>query len=74
MTHAERDSHQIVRAALAELVRLKRLKDKWKRPWGGCPLYGPGSWSKAGEKHRLDYERNQPLAWKAARKALKEIS
>lgn len=52
-------------AALRELVRLKNLKDRGNRSWAGCPLYGPGSWSVRYEADRLDYEKNQPLAWQS---------
>lgn len=52
------------RAALAELVALKDLKDS------GFGVHMKMTASSEGK--RMDYERRQPLAWAAARAALKD--
>ena len=53
-----------VRAALAELVECKELKARWSFE-SGAGL----TWKSFEAK--AEYERRQPLAWKAAREALK---
>jgi len=55
-----------VRAALEELVACKDLKEKAAR------LHAQRPWPQEAENATNEYERRQPLAWKAARAALQE--
>ena len=54
-----------IRAALAELVRLKDLRD-WRASDDAYAKHNFNKWQAAGE----EYGKCQPLAWEAARAAL----
>ena len=60
-----------VRAALAELVACKALKDAAEAIHFAGPLSQHGeNWKVEYDRMRADYLRRQPLAWEAARAAL----
>lgn len=64
-----------LRAALAELVACKSLKDRAEAIHFAGPLseFGEG-WKAEYDRLRAEYLRRQPLAWEVARAALGDVS